>query len=113
VREPVTTSSGLVVEDLVCGEGQEAAPGDVVSVRYTGRLADGSRFDTSGGAPFTFPLGAGQVIAGWDEGVPGMGVGGQRRLRIPADLAFGDAGLPGRVPPRALVIYDIELVETS
>jgi FKBP-type peptidyl-prolyl cis-trans isomerase FkpA len=110
---PFTTSSGLVIEDLDCGRGDAAAPGDVVSVRYTGRLADAAPFDSSDGDLFTFPLGAGQVIAGWEEGLRGMREGGRRRLRIPPELAFGDGGVPGRVPPGAVVVYEVELVEAG
>lgn len=113
--EPITTSSGLVVEDLECGEGAEATSGSVVSVHYTGTLEDGTKFDSSldRDEPFRFNLGAGQVIEGWDEGVVGMKVGGKRKLTIPPELGYGEAGAGGVIPPNATLIFEIELLEVE
>lgn len=107
--------SSLVVQDLIVGKGKKAAAGDLVSVRYVGVLfKNGKEFDASWkgkgpGQPFQFPLGAGQVIPGWDQGVPGMRVGGRRKLIIPAALAYGAQGYPPSIPPFAALIFDIDL----
>ncbi len=102
----------LVVEDTVEGDGKEATPGSIVTVHYTGTLEDGSEFDSSRGKePFTFPLGGGQVIQGWDEGIVGMKVGGQRTLTICSDMAYGDEGYPGAIPGGATLIFDVELLK--
>ena len=100
------------MEDLVVGTGDEAKKGKMVSVHYTGWLTDGKKFDSSKdrGQPFGFPLGAGHVIAGWDQGVVGMKVGGKRKLTIPPELAYGDAGQPPVIPPKATLLFDIELL---
>jgi peptidylprolyl isomerase len=99
--------------DVVVGKGAEAKDGDKVTVQYVGQLfADGKEFDTSwkkGAAPFAFTLGGGQVIQGWDQGVPGMKVGGRRILVIPADLAYGDAGSPPSIPAKAPLIFVVDL----
>jgi peptidylprolyl isomerase/FKBP-type peptidyl-prolyl cis-trans isomerase FkpA len=103
----------LEKEDTALGAGREAKTGDSVNVQYTGTLLDGTKFDSSydhGGDPFKFTLGAGQVIEGWDEGVVGMKVGGKRRLRIPADLGYGERGSPPTIPPGAALVFDVELV---
>jgi FKBP-type peptidyl-prolyl cis-trans isomerase FkpA len=112
---PVTTPSGLTYEDLVAGDGAEAAPGTLVSVHYTGWLADGALFDTSRtrDRPFGFRLGKGQVIPGWEEGIAGMRVGGKRRLTIPPALAYGADGVPGAVPPGATLIFQVELMAVT
>lgn len=102
----------LVVEDTVEGDGKEANPGSIVTVHYTGTLEDGTEFDSSrGGEPFTFPLGGGQVIQGWDEGIVGMQVGGQRTLTICSDMAYGDEGYPGAIPGGATLIFEVELLK--
>ncbi len=112
-----TTSSGLKIEDHNVGTGAEATPGHSVSVHYTGWLnvgADtkGKKFDSSvdRGEPFSFKLGAGMVIKGWDEGVKGMKVGGKRTLYIPAALGYGARGAGGVIPPNADLIFDVELL---
>lgn len=102
---------GLVIEDIKIGTGATAKLGDTVSVHYTGRLTDGTKFDSSldRNEPFSFKLGAGEVIPGWDKGVVGMKVGGKRKLTIPSELAYGDRGI-GPIPPGATLIFDIELL---
>jgi FKBP-type peptidyl-prolyl cis-trans isomerase len=108
----ITTASGLQYEDTQVGSGPEAATGKSVEVHYTGTLADGTKFDSSHDRkkPFSFRLGAGQVIKGWDEGVAGMKVGGTRRLVIPGDLAYGPRGYPGAIPPNAQLTFVVELL---
>ena len=107
-----TTSSGLQYEDTVVGTGPEAASGKGVEVHYTGTLADGTKFDSSHDRkkPFSFRLGAGQVIRGWDEGVAGMKVGGTRKLVIPGTLAYGSRGVPGVIPANAELTFVVELL---
>ncbi|MCD6681435.1 MAG: FKBP-type peptidyl-prolyl cis-trans isomerase [Burkholderiaceae bacterium] len=113
-----TTASGLQYEDVVAGSGDEAQKGDEVRVHYTGWLyqngAAGRKFDSSKdrGEPFEFPLGAGHVIRGWDEGVTGMKVGGTRRLIIPPDLGYGARGAGGVIPPNATLLFEVELLAT-
>ncbi len=107
-----TTASGLIYEDLVTGEGNTAAAGIKVTVHYTGWLTDGKKFDSSKDRndPFIFPLGAGHVIRGWDEGVQGMKIGGKRKLTIPPALGYGARGAGGVIPPDATLVFEVELL---
>ena len=108
--------NGLKVEDLVVGTGAEAVAGKTISVHYTGWLVNGKKFDSSydHGGPFTFELGAGRVIKGWDEGVAGMKVGGKRRLTIPPELAYGSADVGnGLIPPNSTLIFEVELLAVN
>jgi FKBP-type peptidyl-prolyl cis-trans isomerase len=101
----------LVKEDLQVGTGAEAQAGQHVEVHYTGWLLDGKQFDSSrGGDPFTFRLGGGQVIKGWDQGVAGMKVGGKRKLTIPPELGYGMRGVPGVIPAQATLAFEVELL---
>ena len=112
----VTTESGLQYTDAQVGSGAEAVPGKTVSVHYTGWLNEngekGKKFDSSRdrGQPFVFPLGAGRVIKGWDQGVVGMKVGGQRTLMIPSGLAYGSRGAGQAIPPDSDLIFEVELL---
>ena len=101
------------IEDVKVGEGPAAKPGDRVSVHYTGTLTDGKKFDSSKdrNQPFTFALGSGQVIRGWDVGVAGMQVGGLRKLTIPASEGYGARGAGGVIPPNATLLFDVELLK--
>jgi FKBP-type peptidyl-prolyl cis-trans isomerase len=107
------TPSGLRYQDEAVGDGKTATAGKTVSVHYTGWLPNGEKFDSSRdrNQPFEFNLGAGQVIAGWDEGVAGMKVGGKRKLVIPADLGYGTAGAPPDIPPGATLVFEVELLD--
>ncbi len=102
----------LVATDVIVGSGPEAVPGQMVTVNYVGALPDGTVFDASAnhGQPFTFQLGAGQVIRGWDEGVAGMKVGGKRRLVIPPDMAYGAQAVGGVIPANATLLFEVELL---
>lgn len=108
----ITTASGLKLEDSVVGTGVEAVAGKMVEVHYTGTLSDGTKFDSSHDRkkPFSFKLGGGQVIKGWDEGVAGMKIGGKRKLIIPAKLGYGASGAAGVIPPNAELTFDVELL---
>lgn len=105
--------SELVIEDLQQGEGDEASKAKVIVVHYTGWLEDGTKFDSSvdRNDPFSFTLGVGQVIKGWDEGFDGMKVGGKRKLTIPPEMGYGASGAGGVIPPNATLIFEVELLE--
>jgi FKBP-type peptidyl-prolyl cis-trans isomerase len=109
----VTTQSGLKYQELKEGSGPAAKAGDTVDVHYTGWLKDGTKFDSSHdrGQPFSFKLGAGRVIKGWDEGVQGIKVGGKRKLIIPPELAYGKRGAGGVIPPDAELTFEVELIK--
>jgi len=110
---PTTTPpSGLIIKELVLGEGAAAAAGQSVTVHYTGWLTSGKKFDSSKDRddPFVFLLGAGHVIRGWDEGVQGMKVGGSRKLTIPPELGYGARGAGGAIPPNATLEFEVELL---
>ena len=109
------TASGLKITELNLGEGAEAAAGQTVVVHYRGTLENGKQFDASYDrvTPFSFPLGAGRVIKGWDEGVVGMKVGGKRKLVIPPDLAYGSRGAGGVIPPNATLTFEVELLDVQ
>lgn len=109
----VTTDTGLQYTDLIVGTGAAASAGDTAVVHYTGWLLDGTKFDSSldRGDPLQFAIGRGQVIAGWDEGVGTMNVGGKRELIIPPNLAYGDQGAGGVIPPGATLKFEVELLE--
>ena len=110
-----STSDGLQYWDITVGTGTAASSGKTVKVNYTGWLTNGKKFDSSvdRGTPFSFKLGAGQVIKGWDEGVAGMKVGGKRQLKIPPELGYGAQGAGGVIPPNATLIFDVELLDVA
>jgi len=112
---PVESETGLTYEDIVCGDGAEAVGGASVTIEYTAELADGDEYASSDdqGGEFVFPLGRGQVINGLDEGVRSMRVGGTRRITIPPDLAYGDAGFAPHVGPDETVVYEATLLEVA
>jgi peptidylprolyl isomerase/FKBP-type peptidyl-prolyl cis-trans isomerase FkpA len=105
----------LIIQDEKVGTGSAAVAGKKVTVNYTGTLTDGTKFDSSydHGTPFSFDLGAGEVIQGWDQGVVGMKVGGQRKLTIPSALGYGAQGVPGRIPGGATLIFEVELLNVE
>lgn len=111
--EPVKTSSGLEYVDLVTGDDREAHVGETAFVHYTGWLEDGTKFDSSvdRGEPFSFRLGAGRVIKGWDEGVVGMRIGTKRKLIVPPHLGYGSRGAGRIIPPNATLIFEVELLD--
>lgn len=113
LSKATTTPSGLQYIDVVAGEGNTPKTGQTVTVHYTGTLEDGKKFDSSvdRGTPFSFKIGVGQVIKGWDEGVGTMKVGGRRTLIIPAELGYGSRGAGGVIPPNATLIFDVELLD--
>ena len=104
--------SELEIEDQIVGDGDEATAGQTVEVHYTGWLTDGTKFDSSHdrNETFSFKLGAGQVIAGWDQGVAGMKIGGSRKLTIPSDMGYGERGAGGVIPPNATLVFKVELI---
>ncbi|MFO0666395.1 MAG: FKBP-type peptidyl-prolyl cis-trans isomerase [Polyangiaceae bacterium] len=115
-KEPVAEKPdpSLGIKDVVVGKGEVAKAGDTVKMQYTGTLTDGKEFDSSrkpGRTPFEVRLGMGHVIKGWDQGIPGMRVGGKRILTIPYPLAYGEMGRPPVIPPKATLVFDVELLE--
>ncbi len=115
IKKTMNTDT-LIIEDEVIGTGEEAKAGDVVTVHYAGTLADGTAFDASrdrGDSGFSFTLGVGQVIKGWDQGVAGMKVGGKRKLTIPSNLAYGDRAVGGVIPANATLIFEVELLSVK
>ena len=114
MAKPQITASGLSITDLEIGSGAEATASQKVTVNYRGMLENGKEFDSSyGRGPFSFLLGNGQVIKGWDEGVAGMKVGGKRKLNIPPDLGYGSRGAGGVIPPDATLIFEEELISVN
>jgi FKBP-type peptidyl-prolyl cis-trans isomerase len=107
------SDSGLSVRDVVCGRGEPAGRGDVVTIAYTGSLLDGRVFDSTEarGGPVSWPLGFGQALAGIEEGISGMRPGGTRELVIPAEIGYGSGGYPGRIPPSSTLVFRVELLE--
>jgi hypothetical protein len=112
LKQMARTPSGLYWRDLGAGQGAEATPGSVAAVHFTGWLPNGRKFDSSRdrGEPLSFIVGAGMVIAGWDEGVAGMHVGGRRQLVIPPELGYGAHGAGGTIPPNATLVFEVELM---
>ena len=108
-------SEELQIEDQIVGEGDEAVAGQTVEVHYTGWLEDGTKFDSSHDRDetFTFKLGAGQVIQGWDQGFAGMKIGGTRKLTIPPGMGYGERGAGGVIPPNATLVFKVDLVSIS
>lgn len=108
-------SADLKIEDIVVGTGAEAKSGDTVTVHYTGTLTDGKKFDSSvdRNEPFTTQIGVGGVIQGWDQGIPGMKVGGKRKLTIPPELGYGEQGAGADIPPNSTLIFEVELLDVK
>jgi len=108
-----STDSGLKYTDIVQGDGEQPKAGDRVAVHYTGRLMNGKKFDSSldRNEPLEFTAGTGQMIAGFDEGVMSMKIGGKRKLFIPAELGYGEKGIPGVIPPSSMIVFEVELLE--
>lgn len=115
-KNEVKMKSGLIIVDNVVGEGLEAEKFDILTVHYTGKLEDGTVFDSSknpGRDPFRFTVGTGQVIRGWDKGFVGMKIGGTRTLTIPSEMGYGDRGAGDTIPPNATLIFEVELLEVD
>lgn len=112
IISPSPNMENLKIEDLQVGAGPEVKSGDVISIHYTGTLLDGAKFDSSydRGQPFETQIGVGRVIQGWDMGVVGMKVGGKRRLTIPPELGYGDRGAGNVIPPKATLVFEVELM---
>lgn len=110
---PNPNMADLKIEDIKVGTGREVKSGDTVVMNYVGTLEDGTKFDSSydRGQPFETQIGVGRVIQGWDQGVPGMKIGGKRKLVIPSDMAYGDQGIPGVIPGKATLIFEVELMD--
>ena len=110
-----TSPSGLRYTDIVVGTGESPLPGQIVTIHYTGTLLDGKKFDSSKDrmTPYSFTLGAGQTLAGWEEGVVTMKVGGKRRLIVPPNLAYGSTGVRNVIPPNATVVFEIDLLDVK
>ena len=112
--QPPAAGEDVKIEDIVVGTGPEVHPGDVVSMHYTGMLLDGTKFDSShdhpGNQPLVTPI-PGRLIQGWNKGIPGMHVGGRRKLTIPPSLGYGAQGSPPKIPPNATLVFDLELVD--
>ena len=115
IPQPGQSVTELKIEDVKVGTGGEAVAGKTVTVHYTGWLTNGTKFDSSkdSGRPFTFPLGGGRVIKGWDQGVAGMKVGGVRKLTIPPSLGYGASGAGGVIPPNATLVFEVELLSVN
>lgn len=111
----MSTPTGLQYEDLTVGTGAAPKSGQMVTVHYTGTLTNGTKFDSSRdkNQPFTFQIGTGQVIKGWDEGVATMKVGGRRKLVIPPDLGYGARGAGASIPPNSTLVFDVELLDVK
>ena len=111
-QQPDLTNIKVTIEDIKVGEGAELASGQTAEFHYTGTLTDGTKFDSSKdrNQTFTTKIGVGRVIPGWDQGIPGMKIGGIRKLTIPYLLAYGEQGIPGAIPPKADLIFEVELV---
>ncbi|OFZ52866.1 MAG: peptidylprolyl isomerase [Candidatus Brennerbacteria bacterium RIFOXYC1_FULL_41_11] len=108
-------NNNLKIEDLKIGDGLEAQNGKIVTVNYVGKLLDGKKFDSSydRNQPFSFTLGAGQVIQGWEQGILSMKIGGERKLTIPPEMAYGESGVPNVIPPNATLIFEVELLDVK
>ncbi|EKE12499.1 MAG: hypothetical protein ACD_13C00193G0009 [uncultured bacterium] len=115
VATPSMNVTELEIEDIKIGTGEVAVTGKKVTVNYSGTLTDGTKFDSSydRNEPFSFTLGVGEVIVGWDKGVEGMKVGGKRKLTIPSSMAYGDGGIPGAIPGGATLIFEVELLSVE